>query len=669
MELGMDVTVFPNARATQGELKHTSLADIARMKHIETGDKLNAHLIFYGKLEGDSRKTPMSIVYRNGVQLDIDKCSWDCLEALKEALKGLRYTIYSTYSHDPANNIYSYRVIIETSEKIEPQDFRSVYTNFINSRPKLKKLSDDGVLDKSAGDETRSFFAPSCKKDKEVVKYTTGGLPLIPDTRKSMMDILSVVPKGLDDNMKALVNTGNYKQSSFKKVVESQGCKQIQYIIDNAKHLEEPMWYAGLSIAQHCEDRNIAIHEISKDYPNYTPQETENKANQTQDKPQSCNTFNKLNPGVCDSCINRGKFTNPLALGKQDPTSEIPKQVFMNYDELMDSPEMEWLVDELIVKGSVNMIFGKSGDTKSFCALHLASCISHKRAFFGQETNEVEHHIPIIYDALEGVYGMKNRVRGYHQYYGLDKPKDFYTTSFNPVLTQDVTVDTFIAEVKKLDVKEPVIIIDTYNQATPAMNENDAGQTGQVMKNCQKMVQELGATIIIIHHSNRGEDADYRGSSALHGAMDTMLKIKRTSKITDEKQYFQLEVYKIKDGEVGRQWSYTTNQETLGYNKKGKPITTLVISELGVTKPKGAKQKLGKIQKFVYQLAKERLKSYVDGDLYSEVRESITKKLITIDTNKRNYTFNKLMTELVGYGLFYTWTDANGNEKIKLQNP
>ena len=122
-----------------------------------------------------------------------------------------------------------------------------------------------------------------------------------------------------EDQRKAL-KLDNF-QSVFKTIVvhslKGTGCAQIKHIIVNSKTLEEPMWYAGLSIAQHCKDRNEAIHMMSEDHPQYNKQDTERKANQSQDKPYSCVTFNTINPGVCNECQHKGKITNPLALGKE----------------------------------------------------------------------------------------------------------------------------------------------------------------------------------------------------------------------------------------------------------------------------------------------------------------------------------------------------------------
>jgi len=126
----------------------------------------------------------------------------------------------------------------------------------------------------------------------------------------------------------------NNYSSEFAKIAtksldedSNEGCLQMRHIINNRTALPEPLWYAGLSIAQHCIDRNEAIHLLSQDYEGYNKEATENKANQTQDKPQSCATFNTINSGVCDECTHFNKITNPLSLGKTFvalPTTDSP---------------------------------------------------------------------------------------------------------------------------------------------------------------------------------------------------------------------------------------------------------------------------------------------------------------------------------------------------------
>jgi len=131
----------------------------------------------------------------------------------------------------------------------------------------------------------------------------------------SLADILQAAPKGLSEDQRKALKLDNF-ESNFDKIVQSKGCAQINFIIDNVKILQEPLWYSGLSIAQHCADKESAIHLISKDYPNYDEKETIRKAQATQGMPHSCETFNNVNPGICSGCPSRGKITNPLALGK-----------------------------------------------------------------------------------------------------------------------------------------------------------------------------------------------------------------------------------------------------------------------------------------------------------------------------------------------------------------
>lgn len=131
--------------------------------------------------------------------------------------------------------------------------------------------------------------------------------------------VLAQVKKGLDDDTKAILKLDNV-ESLFEKIairsLEGDGCDQIKHAIENARTLAEPLWTAVLSIAQHCSDRDEAIHKVSEDYPSYSFTETEKKATQRQGKPYSCTKFDEISPGLCAGCKHKGKITNPLALGR-----------------------------------------------------------------------------------------------------------------------------------------------------------------------------------------------------------------------------------------------------------------------------------------------------------------------------------------------------------------
>jgi hypothetical protein len=110
---------------------------------------------------------------------------------------------------------------------------------------------------------------------------------------------------------------GNYV-SKFKtiliKSLEGEGCAQIAHIYTNQHELDEPLWRAGLSIAQVCEDRDKAIHNISKKHPEYNAEATEKKANDTKG-PYTCETFRKINADLCRNCTL--KVTSPIQIGRE----------------------------------------------------------------------------------------------------------------------------------------------------------------------------------------------------------------------------------------------------------------------------------------------------------------------------------------------------------------
>ncbi len=112
------------------------------------------------------------------------------------------------------------------------------------------------------------------------------------------------------------------------KSVKGEGCAQVQNAIQNADTLPEPVWRAVLSVAQHCDDRDWAIHEISKNHPNYSIEETESKAAGTKG-PYTCETFQGMDSGsLCADCPYAGKITSPIQIGTEIKTApSVPVQV------------------------------------------------------------------------------------------------------------------------------------------------------------------------------------------------------------------------------------------------------------------------------------------------------------------------------------------------------
>ena len=164
------------------------------------------------------------------------------------------------------------------------------------------------------------------------------------------------VAKELDDLTRAII--GN-KQSRFqtilKKTASGNGCEQLRLLIEDQANIEEPLWRAGLSVAQHCVDRDKAIHFISKNHPKYDKAATERKAGQIKG-PYTCDTFDSFAPGICPNCPHRGKIKSPIVLGHEIAKSEVGEVI--EYKTENNSPEQS----EFVVPKLPNRYFrGKNG--------------------------------------------------------------------------------------------------------------------------------------------------------------------------------------------------------------------------------------------------------------------------------------------------------------------
>jgi hypothetical protein len=135
-------------------------------------------------------------------------------------------------------------------------------------------------------------------------------------------NILSLIPKGLDEETKKMRKLDNYINSFdqiLKRNEEGTGCAQIKYALDNAKHLEEPIWHSVMTIAAHCDKKEEVVHFVSKDYIGYSAdivnKKLENILSVEKSGPHTCATFEARNPGVCDGCPNR-HLGNPIKLAR-----------------------------------------------------------------------------------------------------------------------------------------------------------------------------------------------------------------------------------------------------------------------------------------------------------------------------------------------------------------
>lgn len=150
-------------------------------------------------------------------------------------------------------------------------------------------------------------------------------------------DIIATLPvtkRPLDEATRALMGNRVSRFATIMiKAKEGKGCAQLSYIYNNQTSIEEPLWRSGLSIAQHCIDRDTAIHRLSDKHPSYSAQETEEKAAAIPG-PHSCETFQKLNSASCEGCPFNGKITSPIQLGTEIAEATAEDNIITDKSEI-----------------------------------------------------------------------------------------------------------------------------------------------------------------------------------------------------------------------------------------------------------------------------------------------------------------------------------------------
>lgn len=201
------------------------------------------------------------------------------------------------------------------------------------------------------------------------------------------------------------------------------------------------------------------------------------------------------------------------------PAQLLSEQDVLNYE----MPPM--LVDDLIIENTLVQIAADYGVGKSFLALDLALSIAAGRStFLGQPLNRQG---PVLYMVGEGMGRFKLRVMAWKQFHQVSARLPFNVWN-GPINLMDAgEVEDFI---KALNKRRPaLVVIDTLSRCIVGQDENHAAVMTQAVAACDQIRVELGTTVLLLHHMNKGGDKD-RGSTTVPAALDTQFFLRRKTK-------------------------------------------------------------------------------------------------------------------------------------------
>lgn len=240
-----------------------------------------------------------------------------------------------------------------------------------------------------------------------------------------------------------------------------------------------------------------------------------------------------------------------------DRQTPVPEQIESKVDKATDIyetlslseidtlPPPTWLIEDMIPEHGLTFIYGKPGKGKSFIALDLALRIAHGFDWHGKPCKQGG----VLYIAGEGRGGYRNRVHGWHSHHGLVPdcaPFRLLPRTVNFMNADEVA--KLIRTVKSVVGDAILVIVDTVARVLPGAEENASKEMGLFVAACDAIKDTCNVSVIGIHHSGKDEDRGMRGSTALEGAGDAILHLKRK----DDSKIVEVVTEKQKDGEEAK---------------------------------------------------------------------------------------------------------------------
>lgn len=226
------------------------------------------------------------------------------------------------------------------------------------------------------------------------------------------------------------------------------------------------------------------------------------------------------------------------------PGAVLPRRwPLMSIADLRARPRADALIGEtggkILLPAGITMLYGGPKCGKSFLALDWALCVATGTEWQGYPV----HAGPVVYVFGEGDEDLLDRLDAWAEYHdhpdlsrfhmvdAIDTPLHLWQRDGTPL-----DAATFADEVTaSLPDEHPALLVfDTVARCTVGANENASQDMGIVMQSLAGIKARTGAAILLVHHATK-QKADngqgvYRGSTAIHGAVNALYELTKSSK-------------------------------------------------------------------------------------------------------------------------------------------
>ena len=265
-----------------------------------------------------------------------------------------------------------------------------------------------------------------------------------------------------------------------------------------------------------------------------------------------------------------------------EPKGDLP---VLWYDDIEGSADPADFVEGLLCEAAMSVVYGESNCGKTFFISDLALHVALGWEWRGREVEQGG----VIYCALEGAAGIKNRILAFKKKHGVlaGVPFGVVPTAINlldPKADTDRLIELIRAAAEKVGQPIRLIVIDTLSRALAGGNENAPDDMGALVMNADKIRQATGAHLCFVHHSGKDAAKGARGHSLLRAATDTEIEVSRDQ----DAGISTATVTKQRELSIDGTFSFSLETIEIGRNRRDKPVTSCVVTPEG-DRPKSVK--------------------------------------------------------------------------------
>ena len=267
----------------------------------------------------------------------------------------------------------------------------------------------------------------------------------------------------------------------------------------------------------------------------------------------------------------------PVTSGTKETVGLPEYHVFepLTLDSLLETPPLDFLTDNLIVKNTVNVFFAPAKTGKTYLCLNYAICLAMGIPFLGME-NHLKRNVGYLnLDMFRGGFNdrVKQVIKGFNpnatpEYISnilsrlkiIDREAIRSVGGHIPNFYKEEYLDDLGNFILANDIE--FLIIDTFARIRAGSAENDNDDMAITLQNMEKFFTPLECGSLPIHHT--GKDGKLRGASAIIDNAEFVFGLRKVNGsnkhlqiYSDTPRYtdvFELDVYPV--------FEQCTNEET-----------------------------------------------------------------------------------------------------------